>query len=136
GVGRQLLLRARARLRVLGGPTGARARVVRAVGLALRIQRGRGDRAGAGGRGRAAGPGARAPHALGAAHGLELVAGDPARRRGAVRRASLLLTPGLTAGARPPCAGTLREGVVASLALVPSVFVYATVFGGLALPPP
>src|SRR5262249_57081004 len=86
-----------------------------------------------GGRGRAASPGARAPHALGAAHGLELIAGDPARRRGAVRRASLLLTPGLTAGARPPCAGTLREGVVASLALVPSVFVYGTVFGGLAV---
>jgi 4-azaleucine resistance transporter AzlC len=43
------------------------------------------------------------------------------------------LTPGPTAGARPPCAGTLREGVVASLALVPSVFVYGTVFGGLAV---
>ena len=43
------------------------------------------------------------------------------------------MTPGLTAGARPPCAATLREGVVASLALVPSVFVYGTVFGGLAV---
>jgi 4-azaleucine resistance transporter AzlC len=43
------------------------------------------------------------------------------------------LTPGLIAGARPPCAGTVREGIVASLALVPSVFVYGTVFGGLAV---
>src|SRR5512138_1788892 len=30
-------------------------------------------------------------------------------------------------------AKTVREGVVASLALVPSVFVYGTVFGGLAV---
>ena len=43
------------------------------------------------------------------------------------------MTPGLAAGARPPCAGTVREGLVASLALVPSVFVYGTVFGGLAV---
>ena len=43
------------------------------------------------------------------------------------------MTPRLAAGARPPCAGTVREGVVASLALVPSVFVYGTVFGGLAV---
>jgi 4-azaleucine resistance transporter AzlC len=43
------------------------------------------------------------------------------------------LTPGLIAGARPPCAGTVHEGIVASLALVPSVFVYGTVFGGLAV---
>ena len=43
------------------------------------------------------------------------------------------MTSPLAAGARPPCAGTLREGVVASLALVPSVFVYGTVFGGLAV---
>jgi len=43
------------------------------------------------------------------------------------------LTPGLSAGARPPCAGTVREGITASLALVPSVFVYGTVFGGLAV---
>jgi 4-azaleucine resistance transporter AzlC len=43
------------------------------------------------------------------------------------------LTQGLAPGARPPCAGTVREGFVASLALVPSVFVYGTVFGGLAV---
>jgi 4-azaleucine resistance transporter AzlC len=43
------------------------------------------------------------------------------------------LTPDCAAGARPPGAGTVREGVVASLALVPSVFVYGSVFGGLAV---
>jgi branched chain amino acid efflux pump len=42
------------------------------------------------------------------------------------------LTQGLAPGALPPCAGTVREGLVSSVALVPSVFVYGTVFGGLA----
>jgi 4-azaleucine resistance transporter AzlC len=43
------------------------------------------------------------------------------------------LTPGPAADARRPGAASLRDGVVASLALVPSVFVYGTVFGGLAV---
>lgn len=43
------------------------------------------------------------------------------------------MTPGPAADARRPGAASLRDGVVASLALVPSVFVYGTVFGGLAV---
>jgi 4-azaleucine resistance transporter AzlC len=43
-----------------------------------------------------------------------------------------LITPARPAGGASALAGA-REGFVASLALVPSVFVYATVFGGLAV---
>jgi 4-azaleucine resistance transporter AzlC len=50
-----------------------------------------------------------------------LVAGHPARRRRALR------------GTGVPLKSGLRVGFVASLALVPSVFVYGTVFGGLAV---
>jgi 4-azaleucine resistance transporter AzlC len=37
------------------------------------------------------------------------------------------------ANAPQPCAPSVRDGLVSSLALVPSVFVYGTVFGGLAV---
>jgi 4-azaleucine resistance transporter AzlC len=50
-----------------------------------------------------------------------LVGGHPARRRRALR------------GTGVPLKSGLRVGFVASLALVPSVFVYGTVFGGLAV---
>ena len=43
------------------------------------------------------------------------------------------MTPGLAGDSRRPYGGSLREGLVASLALVPSVFVYGSVFGGLAV---
>ena len=43
------------------------------------------------------------------------------------------MTPRPAAGAAPPGAGSVRDGLVGSLALVPSVFVYGTVFGGLAV---
>jgi 4-azaleucine resistance transporter AzlC len=70
---------------------------------------------------------------VGAARDLELVVGDPAARRGAVRGAGVpLITPARSAEGASALGG-VREGFVASLALVPSVFVYATVFGGLAV---
>jgi 4-azaleucine resistance transporter AzlC len=43
------------------------------------------------------------------------------------------LTPRPAAGAARPGAGSVRDGLLGSLALVPSVFVYGTVFGGLAV---
>ena len=43
------------------------------------------------------------------------------------------MTPRPVTGATRPGAGSVRDGLVGSLALVPSVFVYGTVFGGLAV---
>jgi len=43
------------------------------------------------------------------------------------------LTSRPAAAAARPAAGSVRDGFVGSLALVPSVFVYGTVFGGLAV---
>src|SRR2546427_661865 len=130
---RQLLLRPGPRLRLLRRAARARTVLAWAPALALRIQRRGRDRPGARRRGRRPGARARAGHALGAAHDLELLAGDPARRRRPVRRTGVLLT-------RPGLPGGLRDGLIASLALVPSVFVYGSVFGGLAVqagvPPP
>src|SRR5438445_9557420 len=129
----QFRLWARTRLRFLVGAPRAQPARPWAARLALRIQRGRRGRAGA--RRRDSPTPARAPaeDPLGAADGLELLPGDPARRRRPVRRARVLLTPGLAGDSRRPYGGSLREGLVASLALVPSVFVYGSVFGGLAV---
>ena len=43
------------------------------------------------------------------------------------------MTPAPTTTAPGSCAASVRDGLVGSLALVPSVFVYGTVFGGLAV---
>src|SRR5439155_380638 len=112
---RQLLLRPGPRLRLLRRAARARAVLAWAPALALRIQRRGRDRPGARRRGRRPGARARAGDALGAAHDLELLAGDPARRRRPVRRAGVLLT-------RLGLPGGLRDGLVASLALVPWVY--------------
>src|SRR5205823_6036765 len=94
-----LLLRAGARVRLLVGAARARPARARPAALALRLQRRGRDRPGAGRRGGAARPRARAEDPLGAPDDLELVAGDPARRRRPVRQAGVLLR-GLES--RPP----------------------------------